>query len=109
MIYRLRPGKQIPVADSRSDLLEEVTPPRQREMPTCVCAVLVWCSRGERRPGGSGRGGGGGVRGEGWHTFVTGRGEAGLAVCLQVAGDVSSAQHLATYVAGDFTLMPDHV
>lgn len=26
-----------------------------------------------------------------------------------MAGDVGSAKHLATYVAGDFTLMPDHV
>lgn len=76
-----------------------------------MCVVLVWRSRGERRPGGSGRGGGGGggVRGEGWRTFVTGRSEAGLTVCLQVAGDVSCAQHFATYVAGDFTLVPDHV
>lgn len=49
------------------------------------------------------------MRGEGWRTFVTGRGEAGLAVRLQMAGDVGSAKHLATYVAGDFTLMPDHV
>lgn len=49
------------------------------------------------------------MRGVGWRTFVTGRGEAGLAVCLQVAGDVGSTQHLAAYAAGDFTLMPDHV
>ena len=28
---------------------------------------------------------------------------------LQVAGDVGRAQHLATDVAGDLALMPDHV
>lgn len=44
-----------------------------------------------------------------WHTFVTGGGEAGLAVGLEVAGDVGSTQHLPTNVAGDFAFMPYHV
>ncbi len=44
-----------------------------------------------------------------WHTFVTGGGEAGLAVGLEVAGDVGGTQHLPANVAGDFAFMPYHV
>ncbi len=44
-----------------------------------------------------------------WHTFVTGGGEAGLTVGLEVAGDVGGTQHLPANVAGDFAFMPYHV
>jgi hypothetical protein len=44
-----------------------------------------------------------------WHTFITGVVEAGLAVGLEVAGNVGSAQHLATDVAGHLALVSDHV
>lgn len=43
------------------------------------------------------------------HTFVTGVVEASLPVCLQMTGDVGGAEHLATDVAGDLALMPDHM
>lgn len=41
-------------------------------------------------------------------TFVTGV-EVGLAVSLQVAGDVGGAQHLAADAAGHFAFVSDHV
>lgn len=40
---------------------------------------------------------------------VTGVAEAGLAMCLEVTGDVGSAQHFATDGAGHFTFMSNHV
>jgi len=42
------------------------------------------------------------------HTFVA-EVEVGLSVSLQVAGDVSCAEHLPTDAAGDLAFMPDHV
>lgn len=41
-------------------------------------------------------------------TFVTGV-EVGLAVSLQVAGDVGGAKHLPTDAAGHFAFVSDHV
>lgn len=41
-------------------------------------------------------------------TFVTGV-EVGLAVSLQVAGDVGGAQHLPADAAGHFAFVSDHV
>lgn len=43
------------------------------------------------------------------HTFVTGRGEAGLPVSLEVTCDVGGAQHLPADVAGDLALVSYHV
>lgn len=43
-----------------------------------------------------------------WYTFVTGV-KVGLAVGLQVAGDVSCAEHLSADAAGDFAFVSDHV
>lgn len=42
------------------------------------------------------------------NTFVAGV-EVGLAVRLQVAGDVGCAQHLPTDAAGHLSLVSDHV
>lgn len=41
-------------------------------------------------------------------TFVTGV-EVGLAVSLQVAGDVGGTQHLPADAAGHFAFVSDHV
>lgn len=47
-------------------------------------------------------------RGQSRGTFVTGV-EVGLAVSLQVAGDVGGAQHLPADAAGHFAFVSDHV
>lgn len=44
-----------------------------------------------------------------WHTFVTGGGEAGLTVGLEVAGDVGGTQHLSAHVTSDFPFMANHM
>lgn len=62
--------------------------------------------RGDR--GGYGHGGGGGGVADVIGVFITGV-KVGLAVGLQVAGDVGSTQHLPTDAAGDFSFMSDHV
>lgn len=64
-----------------------------------VSSDLFGTFRGRRRSGY--RGGTGG-------TFVTGV-EVGLAVSLQVAGDVGGAQHLPADAAGHFAFVSDHV
>lgn len=66
-------------------------------------------SRGDGCRVGYGRGGGRVVVHVVGIFIVAGAVEAGLAVRLQVTGDVGGAQHLTADVAGDFTFMSDHV
>lgn len=58
--------------------------------------------------GDGGRYGHGGSRVADFTAFIT-RVEVGLAVGLQMAGDVGSTQHLSTNATSDFSFVSDHV
>lgn len=106
-VDRPRDGERVLQAHRRGDVHRVGGDVHLRRNGDGVAEVAAVHRRGDGGRDGDGRGGG--RVADVVAVFVAGVVEVGLAVRLQVAGDVGGAEHLATDVAGDLPFVPDHV